>query len=446
MNRPLLHPAAVKRIPFTLALALTLLVTTTVTGTLLRTISASELVRWGFSAADLAHGRWFHLFLATFQIFDPYLALSTLATVLALVGACEYRVGTGRTVFVYALSHIAGFLAIVVVAKFFAATGSRWGSLLVSEHNVGASAGAVGAMGAWLMTFPRPLRAWSIALCAAFLLAAFGGDVHPWDVAHVASFLVGLGMGAWFGRGGRFVRARERFNPRPGTQTDRRAALAWAGAIVGLFCVLAPFALVDGMPLAGLVARVTPRGLDVMRWLFFVTGAVLLSSAPALRCGEARARTIALAAGAVSCIALWQPGAPGVEHVLAILFVAGLVVWRHDFEAPPPPRSWRSAARSSAILLACALAFGLFGFVALREHFVPPLGRDGSLHVALLRLRFLPPPVPNWYSPGASWFLQALPFVLYGAGLLSILLFVPSGIPGNSRRAAGSSGQSARSE
>jgi hypothetical protein len=436
----------VRRIPFTLALALTLFITATVTGTLLRAISAAELVRWGFSAADLAHGRWFHLFLATFQIFNPYLALSMLATVLALVGACEYRLGTGRTVLVYALSHVAGFLAIIVVAKIFAATGSRWGSLLVSEHNVGASAGAVGAMGAWLMTFPRPLRTWSIALCAAFLFAAFGGDVHPWDIAHVASFLVGLGMGAWFGRDGRFARARERFNARPGTQTDRRAALAWAGAIVGLFCVLAPFALVDGMQLAELLARVTPRGLELMRWLFFVTGLFLLSSTPALRRGEARAHTIAFAAGAVSCIALWQPGAPGVEHVLAILFVTGLVVWRHDFEAPPLPRSLRSAARSAAILVACALAFGLFGFVALREHFVPTLGREGSLHVALLRLRFQPTPVPNWYSPGATWFLEALPLVLYGAVLLTIPMFIPSGNPGNSRRAAGSSGRTAQSE
>jgi len=416
-----------------------------VTGTLLRAINAAELLKWGFSAADLAHGRWFHLFLATFQVLDPYLALSMLATVLALVGACEYRLGTTRTVLVYTLSHIAGFIAIIVVGRIFAAAGSHWGSLLVSAHNVGASAGAVGAMGAWLMTFPRPLRTWSIALCAAFLFVAFGGDVHPWDIAHVASFLVGLGMGTWFGRDGRFARPRERFNPRPGTQVDRRAALAWAGASVGLFSVLAPFALVDGMALPILLAHVTPRGLEWMRWLFFVTGFILLSVAPALRRGEARAYAIAFTAGAVSCIALWQPGAPGVEHVLAILFVAGLVAWRRDFEAPPPARSLRAAARSAGILVACAMAFGLFGFVALREHFVPPLDRSGELHVALLRLRFLPPPEPNWYSPGASWFLQALPLVLYGAVLLSILLFIRSEIFRKSRRTSGSSGRTAQS-
>ena len=438
---PFLHP--VLRIPFTIALASTILVTTTVTGTLLRTISAAELVRWGFSAADLAHGRWFHLFLATFQIFDPYLALSMLATVLALVGACEYRLGTSRTVIVYALAQVAGFLAIVAVAHLFAAMGSRWGTLLVSEHNVGASAGAIGAMGAWLMTFPRPLRGWSIALCGAFLLAAFGGDVHPWDVAHAASFMVGLAMGAAF-RGPHAARTGGRFDPRPGSLTDRRAALAWAAAIVGLFCVLATLALVDWMSIPMLAARMSPRGFEWMRWLFFATGVALLASAAALRRGDRRAHLVALAAGAVSCVILWQPGAPGVEHVLAIMLVVGLLVWRRDFDAPVAPSPGR--ARSAVAVLLCALAFGLFGFVALRDHFVPPLGGwKGSVHVALLRLRFMPPPAPNWHSPGASWFLHAFPFVIYGAVLLCIPMFARSRTYGNRGRRAGSSGRSAQS-
>jgi hypothetical protein len=428
----------VRRIPFTLLLALTIFITTTVTGTLLRAISAAELVTWGFGAADLAHGRWFHLFLATFQILDPYFALSMLATVLALVGACEYRLGTVRTVIVYALAQCVGFIAIVAVAKLFASLGSRWGTMLVSEHNVGASAGAVGAMGAWVMAFPRPLRTWGVALAAAFLLAAFGGDVHPWDVAHVASFLLGLGMGAWFERGHRPARAPQAWSASPGTRTDRLAALAWADAIVGFFCVLAPFALVDGMPTAEIVVRATPRGFELMRWVMFATGTAMLTLAPLVRSGNARAARIALVAGVGTCVILWQPGAPGVEHVLSILLVSGLVVWRHDFDAPSAPS--RPGTRAGLILLACALAFGLFGFVALREHFVPPLGFPGSLHVALLRLRMLPAPLPNWHSPGAMWFLQVFPFVIYGSALASIPMFIRSGNSGKPGRRASSPG------
>jgi hypothetical protein len=431
----------VRRIPFTLALALTILFTTMVTGTLLRAINATELVRWGFSSADLSHGRGYQLFLATFQIFDPYLALSMLATVLALVGACEYRLGTGRTVLVYALGQGIGFLAIILVGRLFAATGSRWGTMMVSEHNVGASAGAVGAMGAWLMAFPRPLRTWSIALCAAFLVAAFGGDVHPWDVAHAASFIMGLGIGAWFNRGRRRDGVHK-FSAHPGTQHDRRAALAWTAAIVGVFCVLAPFALVDGMPMPEMLAPVMFHGLESMRWIFFFTGIALMNSALLVRNGDARGRALALAAGLVACVILWQPGAPGVEHVLAILLVCGLVVWRGDLAL----RTHRHGhARDAVALPLCALIFAGFGFVALREHFVPPLGLHGSIHVALLRLRFLAPPLPNWYSPGALWFLQALPLVIYGSIAMAIPLLIRSGISGNPKMSQGSAGPSAGS-
>lgn len=434
------NDSPVRRIPFTLSLALTILVTTAVTGTLLRRITAPELVRWGVSAADLAHGRWLQLFFATFQILDPYLALSMLASVLALVGACEYRIGTPRTVFVYALAQITGFLAIILVGRLFAATGSRWGEMLVSEHNVGASAGAVGTMGAWLMAFPRPLRTWSIALCAAFLIAAFGGDVHPWDVAHAASFVLGLGMGAWLLRGRR-ARGVHKFSAHPGTQKDRRSALAWVAVVVGLFCLMAPLALVDGMTIPEMMARITPRALDAMRWVFFVIGIALIGAAPLVRNGDARGHALALVAGVVSCVILWQPGAPGVEHVLAILLVTGLVVWRRDCDALRA----QPDARAGTIVVLCALAFALLGFVALREHFVPPLGGAGMLRVALLRLRFLPPPLPNWNSPGAAWFLQALPLVLYGAIGLAIPMFVRSGIYGNPKKSEGSAGSSTTS-
>lgn len=426
-----------RRIPFTLLFASTILVTTTATGTLLRAIGAADLVRWGFSAEDLAHGRWFHLFLATFQILDPYLALSMLATVLALVGACEYRLGTVRTVLVYALAQVSGFLAIVAVAKLFAATGSRWGTLLVSEHNVGASAGAVGAMGAWLMAFPRPLRTWSIALCSAFLVAAFAGDVHPWDIAHLASFLVGLGLGTILARGRRGLDAPPKFNSHPGTQTDRRAALAWAGAIVGLFCVLAPLALVDGMAIPEMLAsRSIPHALEIMRWIFFVTGVLLIMTAPWVARGDKRAHAVVLGTGVVTCVTLWQPGAPGVEHVLAMLLVTGLIVWRDDFDTRV------TLVRLAPALPLCALGFVLFGFVALRDHFVPPLGARGSVELALLRLQFLPPPLPNWHSPGALWFLSAVPFITYSSVLLALPMFFRSGNPGNPRRGVGSSGRS----
>jgi hypothetical protein len=173
-----------------------------------------------------------------------------------------------------------------------------------------------------------------------------------------------------------------------------------------------------------------------------VIGIALTGALPLVRNGDVRGHALALAAGMVACVILWQPGAPGVEHVLAILLVTGLVVWRRDFDSPRV----QPGARAGAIVVACALAFALFGLVALREHFVPPLGGAGTLRVALLRLRFLPPPLPNWNSPGAAWFLQALPLVIYGSILTAIPMFLRSGIYGNPRKHEGSTGRSAASD
>src|SRR4029077_20378303 len=115
--------------------------------------------------------------------------------------------------------------------------------------------------------------------------------------------------------------------------------------------------------------------------------------------------------------------------------------WRRDFDAPRV----QPGARAGAIVVACTLAFALFAFVALHEHFVPPLGGAGALRVALLRLRFLPPPLPNWKSRGDARFLQALPLVIYGSILAAIPMFVRSGIYGNSRKHEGSAGPSVTS-
>ena len=438
-------PPVLRRIPFTLALALTLFVTTTVTGTLLRSIRSDELARWGFGAADLAHGHWLHLVLATFQIIDPYVALSMLATVLALVGACEYRLGTVRTVPVYALAHVAGWLATMAVAKIFAAHGSEWGTRLVAERDVGASAGAIGALGAWLMYFPPRLRAWSASMCAVFLAVAFGGDVHAWDVAHAAAFVVGVAMGDGFRRYDRAAVILSPFMEGDAGREQRRLALAWIAIIVGIIAVLAPFTVTTVLPFALALDRVLTPGSDLVRWLFFFAGVMALGWGAALRRGERRARQVTLLAGVLAVVGLWQPGVPGVEHVLAILLVAGLIVWRRDFREAPAARSLQRGSRVAAVAVVSALGFALFGFAALREHFVPPLGLESSARMVVARLRFLPIPTPNWHSPGALWFLHALPVVLYGSVGVSAYALFRSGIPRNFRPRQGSSGRSGQS-
>ena len=408
-------PALLRRLPFTFALAFTIFTTALVTGTLVRSIDAGQLAAWGFGAADLAGGRWYQVALAAFQIVDPYLAVSMLATVLALVGACEYRLGTARTVVIFVVTHVAGSLAVVTVAKALAARANPWGISVVGGREVGASAGAVGALAAWLTWFPGRLRRPGILVCAGFLMVAFLGQVHPWDVAHAAAFATGFLLGT--------VMQRTELPETPAVdgvdenRRKRRLALAWILSIVGLTAILAPFTICELLPLSGPAMPYGTVRQNVLRWIFLLAGAAAWWAVGGVRRGERRAWWIAAGAGAVASVGLWQPGAPGVEHILALLLVAGLLAWRRDFRQASQPAS----VGRGISLLGGALVFVVLGFVALRMHFVPPLEPAQSLHFALSRLALGPVWIEGrWDSPGARWFLTAIPVVVYGGALLSL--------------------------
>jgi hypothetical protein len=427
--------AALRRLPFTFALAGTILITTAVSGTLTRAMTPDQLEMWGFGGGALTALRWLRIPASTLQILEPDMAISMLATVLALVGSCEYRLGTRRTVVVFACSQLAGLLAVVAIARTLAAAGNGWGLLVAAQQEVGASPGSIGALGAWLVFFPRRLRATLIVLCALFLAAAFGGDVHRWDVAHAVAFPCGLLLGAIM-----YPRAVPEAE---GVRVDRRLAMTWITLIVGLSLVLAPFVLTDMLPLAGVRRVAGGAGADAARWMFLTGGVALWAVASALRRGERRAWSMALACGAIATIGLWQPGAPGIEHVLAVMLVAGLVWWRREFRERASPRV--TGLRAAGAIVAGACAFAVFGFVALRWQFAPPFGWAGSVDAAWSRLRFGPVRSPNWDSASAHWFLQALPVVAYVAIAWAVLVLVGSGFSRPLRRRESSAGRSVES-
>lgn len=437
MSALLPFPSVLRRLPFTLALAATILITTAVTGTMGRSISTDQLAVWGFGASDFDGAGWLKLAISAFQIFEPYMATSMLATVLALVGSCEYRLGTKKTVVVFALSHVAGLLAVIGVAKAFASGGGGRGMLVSWQQEVGASAGSIGCLGAWLVYFPGRLRAPLIVVCALFLAVAFAGQVHPWDVAHAAAFPAGVGLGV-------LMRRRMKRVVIEIPRADRRLAVSWIAVIVGLAAALAPFVLTEMLPLAGLRGRFGERGMDAARWLFLLAGIALWICSPGLRRGERRAWGIALAAGMVTCVGLSQSGAPSVEHILSILMVSGLFVWRREFREPTAVRT-RWGRRMAAVAILAAVAFGVFGFVALRWKFAPPLDWEGSMQSALARLRFEPVRTPNWDSPEARWFLDAFPVAVYAGIAVALVALIGSGFSGNRSSGESFPGRSVKS-
>lgn len=406
-------PAGVlRRIPFTLALAFTIVATASATGTLVRDIAPGDLAAWGFTADDLAAGSWFRLFLSMFRILDPSMVVTMTATVLAFVGACEARLGTVRAAAVYAVTHAAGTVSLVAMAMVLSASHDPWAAGVLAHPQVGASTGAYGALAAWLVFLPSFPRRVGVVACAVFLILSFARDVHPWDVSQAVAFLAGLAMGGAMLRhdARRGARADGAF-----TADDRRRTAAWLCVITGLVGFLVPFAIAQQVGMARMTAWLGLEGVNLVRYAFFAAGVALVTAARGVRRGERLSWQVALAASVVPAVGLWQSGAPGVEHVLAILLFAALITWRAEFALRAAVPSRAAAWRAALSVPAAAALYIAFGFLTLRAHFVPPLPRGEVIPLALLRLRFGSVAEPNWYSPRARWFLESLPLVVYGA-------------------------------
>ena len=83
-----------------------------------------------------------------------------------------------------------GYVVGSAIILLFAHTGAPWATRLVSQADVGASNGAIGAAGAVMLFLPRRAQAFSIWLMLAYLVVAFLGEIHVWDVLHPVAFVV----------------------------------------------------------------------------------------------------------------------------------------------------------------------------------------------------------------------------------------------------------------
>ncbi|HEX5133729.1 MAG TPA: phosphatidylglycerol lysyltransferase domain-containing protein [Candidatus Krumholzibacteria bacterium] len=405
------------RIPFSLGLTAAILSVTAVTGTLTHPISPEQLRYWGYGGYSPAP---LHLLLATFQILRPYMALSLIPTILVFVGGCEWRLGTRLTILVYLVGHVVGYVGDAVILHGLAKEGNAWAQALAPQLDVGGSNGAMAALGALLVFLPRTTRRLGIAGVALYLLLSFAGEAHVWDVSHLISFVTGIVVGA--------LLYRQEASEWPGLARDlhfdrieRRRVVAWIAMSIGLVDVLTPFVLPEHPGFARVAALIPIDNPHWPRHLLFTLGATLLFLAPALGRGRRSAWWISLLLLAISTSLQWQAGAPGVEHVLSVLLIAALVMWRREFRAPGDPQSVRAGVRAlvgSALLL---VAYTAIGFVMLRQRFVPPFDVTAAAHETLGRLMFAPDIRTTWHSPAARWFLASIPLVGWGGLAVAFL-------------------------
>jgi len=417
-----------RRLPFTMTMVLAIFAVTVVTGTILHPITPDGLDRWGFGLDDLYEGHSFKLFYATFQVFRPHMFLAILASMLLLLGACEYLLGTWRAVLSFWVGHIVGFVGGLLFLVGLGTVGVVWAQTLVLQKDVGASNGVFCTVGVTILYLPGRLRKLSFLLLGLYLARALVVDRNIWDVQHIIAFAAGLGLGAVFLHSE--ARPWPGLVPRPQLERRQRPiVVAWAMATMGIVNVLAAFIIPHSKGLAQLESWLLLEGSHAPRHLLLASGCALLVLAPGLARGQRVAWWGAVVALLVSFGVHLQAGFSGAEPVLAGLSVVLLFAWRKQFPAPSDPPSIRRGERAIGILLAGLLLYGMVGFYLLRTQFGQAYDPLTAFKDIWARFAFLGSERIGPSSKRAEWFLTSIPLLGWG-GLVYCLTIFLRGVAG----------------
>jgi phosphatidylglycerol lysyltransferase len=415
------------RLPFSASLIIAILATAAISNTLAHPISAEMLDRWGFGVEQMRDGRLYQVFLAPFQVFRPYMAISIAAMVLLFVGACEFRLGTARAVGAFLSGHIVGYLGATLVLLLLVRLGLGWATKVYPTTDVGASSGAFGAGGAVLVFLGGRARRIGFLLVSVFLVFGLFREHRIWDLGHPLAFAAGLAVGRVY-----LWRLGRRWpGLLPAWQIERRqrpGLISWALGVTGTVNILAAF-LLPHHPGFARVETWLPFGSPQWpRHLLLVTGLVLVTLTPGLSRGQRSAWWTALSATVLSLFLHLQVGITRLEATLAAALLILLVAWRRDFRAPAHPPSLRSGMVVLASLVFAVPLYGLVGFYILRSRFDPPVSLGGAAVETLSRLFFFSPQTFVASGRPAAWFLTSIPLIAWLGVVYAIARIVRSSL------------------
>lgn len=420
--RPAAAGAATKRLktrilrvlssyPVTSILLIVITLIAVLHGTFIHSLHPELLATWGFSLRDLP-AESYSLLTAPFFVLHPSTIPSTVLLVLIAVGAAERRLGVKRTLIAFGTGHVLGYVVAPALAWLLSRAGLHAFEAIVAQSDVGASNGAFGAAGAVIATLPGATGTVVFILMSTFLGAALALDLQVWNIAHMIAFGAGIALG------GLIVRSLGRSWPQLtiGTSIERRhrphviAALVW---IIGLVNVFSSIVLVHSTRLDA-VRRALP--FDNPHWprhAFFVIGILLMILSRGL--GRAQRRTWWLALSLLVVTSLLnvtlEPFHP--QAIISIGVALLFVVWRQAFTARTIME--RDVGRVATIAAAGVVAFLVVGFVGLRSGFEPPATPVSSARELYTQLTFSSTHVLEPTTERTRWFIELLPFALFGA-------------------------------
>lgn len=185
-------------------------------------------LRYGFSTRALTMGHWETLTTSQLLSRDSFMAVSIVCSLVVMVGSYEAIAGSVRALVVTVVTAAAGPLTVAAGLATGQALGSTWAARTLSTIDYGASSVTAGAGGALVAVLDRR----GVRIVA--VLWVLGGLVAHHQLAdweHLASFVIGYGLGRALGS---HSRARR---PHAAPYVVRAAALAgvgiaaWAGSL-----------------------------------------------------------------------------------------------------------------------------------------------------------------------------------------------------------------------
>jgi hypothetical protein len=197
----------VRRIPFTLAMLVAILLAALATNPSFGRISEVWIQRLGYAPRDLFHLRLDRLVISVLLITDARSYAQAFLTIGLVGGACEWITGTRLLAAVFwGTTLISTIAESVLIAAPLYVLGSSFGEKLYVTRDVGASASYFGCTGLACALLPKPWRWIAAGLVLAFLLSTFvlptpvstQTPVRWMDgIAHLIAFPLGYVSARW---------------------------------------------------------------------------------------------------------------------------------------------------------------------------------------------------------------------------------------------------------
>ncbi|WP_162257736.1 rhomboid family intramembrane serine protease [Agromyces sp. Root81] len=233
----------IRRVPFSIALAVLLVVTAIATGTLLGSDATAST--WAAGVITTVDGRqWWTVATALVIPFDPFQLVFGVLAALLLLGVAERRMGTWRTIVAFVVTGVLGVAIGTGLQWVGSLAGEWWATGTAADLTLDPLAGIVGALitaTAFMgRLWRRRIRVGAAALILVFVL--YDGDSS--NVYRLVAAIVGYLLGAVFTGDASTLSARRSSHRETRTLVAAVVAVTAVGPVVALVnrSELTPFA------------------------------------------------------------------------------------------------------------------------------------------------------------------------------------------------------------